>query len=432
MSGLVRFVYTLLLVAFSPLLLWVLYRAKSNKPKFGQRWKEHFGFTPKLGNQRKGVIWVHAVSVGEVLASKGLVNRLAKQYPDKQLLVTTTTSTGAEQVSKMGSHVTHRYMPIDFSWCVRRFVNVVKPDALLIIETELWPNTIHTVSSINIPIILVNGRLSQKSFLNYRKLSLLISPVLQKLSTIMTVHADDANRFRQLGISGKKVIDTGSIKYDVSLDEEVYLQGLKLRAKLGDNRKVLIAASTHLGEDEKVLAAFKAAKLEYPELLLVLVPRHPERFDSVAELVKNQQLSLVRRSSGSLDRLPEGTDVYLGDTMGEMIKYLAASDLVFMGGSLIGDKVGGHNFVEPAMLSKLTITGPSYYNFADLGKQLIAAGALEVVEDEEQLASKVIEYFSSPLKLEQGGKEALSVVEQNQGALQRSVDIINRVIESAK
>jgi 3-deoxy-D-manno-octulosonic-acid transferase len=432
MAVLVRLAYTLLLACVSPLLLWGLYRSKPNKPKFGQRWKEHFGFTPKLDTPRKGVIWVHAVSVGEVLASKGLVNRLAQQYPDKQLLVTTTTSTGAEQASKLGNNVTHRYMPIDFSWCVRKFLNVIKPEAMLIIETELWPNTIHTVASHNVPMVLVNGRLSQKSFSNYRKLSLLISPILQKLSTIMTVHCDDADRFRQLGISSKKVIDTGSIKYDVKVDEEAFHQGQELKLQFGHNRKVLVAASTHLGEDEQILSAFKSAKLECPELLLVLVPRHPERFDSVAELVKNQQLSLVRRSSGSLDRLPEGIDVYLGDTMGEMIKFLAASDLVFMGGSLLGDKVGGHNFIEPAMLSKLTITGPSYYNFADLAQQLIAAGALEVVEDEEQLSSKVIECLSSPKKLEKCGRAALSVVEQNQGALQRSVDIINRVIESSK
>ncbi|KOO16060.1 3-deoxy-D-manno-octulosonic acid transferase [Vibrio xuii] len=432
MAVLVRLAYTLLLACVSPLLLWGLYRSKPNKPKFGQRWKEHFGFTPKLDTPRKGVIWVHAVSVGEVLASKELICRLAEQYPEKQLLVTTTTSTGAEQASKLGNNVTHRYMPIDFSWCVRKFLNVIKPEAMLIIETELWPNTIHTVASYNVPMVLVNGRLSQKSFSNYRKLSLLISPILQKLSTIMTVHGDDAERFRQLGISSKKVIETGSIKYDVKFDEEAYHQGQELKLQFGDNRKVLVAASTHLGEDEQILSAFKFAKLEHPELLLVLVPRHPERFDSVAELIKSQQLSLVRRSSGSLDRLPEGTDVYLGDTMGEMVKFLAASDLVFMGGSLLGDKVGGHNFIEPAMLSRLTITGPSYYNFADLGQQLIAAGALEVVEGEKQLSSKVIECLSSPKKLDQGGRAALSVVEQNQGALQRSVDIINRVIESSK
>ncbi|TFH92974.1 lipid IV(A) 3-deoxy-D-manno-octulosonic acid transferase [Vibrio ouci] len=432
MALLVRLAYTLLLACVSPLLLWGLYRSKPNKPKFGQRWKEHFGFTPKLDTPRKGVIWVHAVSVGEVLACKGLVSRLAEKYPGKQLLVTTTTSTGAEQVSKLGNHVTHRYMPIDFSWCVRKFLNAIKPEAMLIIETELWPNTIHTVASHNVPMVLVNGRLSQKSFSNYRKLSLLISPILQKLSTIMAVHVDDAERFRQLGISSKKVIDTGSIKYDVIIDEEAYHQGQKLKRQFGDNRKVLVAASTHLGEDEHILSAFKSAKLEHPELLLVLVPRHPERFDSVAELIKSQQLSLARRSSGCLGRLPEGTDVYLGDTMGDMIKFLAASDLVFMGGSLLGDKVGGHNFIEPAMLSKLTITGPSYYNFFDLGQQLVAAGALEVVEDEEQLSSKVIECLSSPKKLEHGGRAALAVVEQNQGALQRSVDIINRFIESSK
>ncbi|WP_367987870.1 lipid IV(A) 3-deoxy-D-manno-octulosonic acid transferase [Vibrio sp. NTOU-M3] len=432
MSTIVRYCYTFLLMLISPILLWGLYRSKPNKPRFGSRWKEHFGFTPELGDIKEGVIWVHAVSVGEVLASKPLVLQLRERCPTKNILVTTTTSTGAEQASKLGDGVIHRYMPIDFSWCVRRFLNVVQPEVLLIIETEIWPNTIHTVAKSEVPIVLVNGRLSEKSANNYQKLRLLIVPQLQQLTTLLTVHDDDKQRFLKLGASETSVTTTGSLKYDISVNNRVFESGKTLRSFLGLKRKVWIAASTHLGEDEQILQAYKMAKQSIPELLLILVPRHPERFDSVAELIKNQNLSVARRTLVQYDDLAETVDVYLGDTMGEMMVLLAASDLVFMGGSLIGQKVGGHNFIEPAVLSKACITGPSYYNFADLGEQLINAGALEVVEDSVQLSEKVLERFSSPNSLKLSGEAGCDIVLRNQGALKRTLAAIDSVIESSQ
>ncbi|MGD8111347.1 lipid IV(A) 3-deoxy-D-manno-octulosonic acid transferase [Vibrio sp. TRT 17S01] len=432
MSTIVRYCYTFLLMLISPILLWGLYRSKPNKPRFGSRWKEHFGFTPELGDIKEGVIWVHAVSVGEVLASKPLVLQLRERYPTKIILITTTTSTGAEQASKLGDGVIHRYMPIDFSWCVRRFLNVVQPEVLLIIETEIWPNTIHTVTKSEVPIVLVNGRLSEKSANNYQKLRLLIVPALQQLTTLLTVHDDDKQRFLKLGASETSVTTTGSLKYDISVNNRVFESGKTLRNFLGLKRKVWIAASTHLGEDEQILQAYKMAKQSIPELLLVLVPRHPERFDSVAELIENQNLSVARRTLIQYDDLAETIDVYLGDTMGEMMVLLAASDLVFMGGSLIGQKVGGHNFIEPAVLSKACITGPSYYNFADLGEQLINAGALEVVEDSVQLSEKVLERFSSPNSLKLSGEAGCDIVLRNQGALKRTLAAIDSVIESSQ
>lgn len=432
MSTIVRYCYTFLLMLISPILLWGLYRSKPNKPRFGSRWKEHFGFTPELGDIKEGVIWVHAVSVGEVLASKPLVLQLRERYPTKIILVTTTTSTGAEQASKLGDGVIHRYMPIDFSWCVRRFLNVVQPEVLLIIETEIWPNTIHTVAKSEVPIVLVNGRLSEKSANNYQKLRLLIVPQLQQLTTLLTVHDDDKQRFLKLGASETSVTTTGSLKYDISVNNRVFESGKTLRSFLGLKRKVWIAASTHLGEDEQILQAYKMAKQSIPELLLILVPRHPERFDSVAELIENQNLSVARRTLVQYDDLVETVDVYLGDTMGEMMVLLAASDLVFMGGSLIGQKVGGHNFIEPAVLSKACITGPSYYNFADLGEQLINAGALEVVEDSVQLSEKVLERFSSPNSLKLSGEAGCDIVLRNQGALKRTLAAIDSVIESSQ
>ncbi|UUM30482.1 lipid IV(A) 3-deoxy-D-manno-octulosonic acid transferase [Vibrio japonicus] len=424
MKMLVRYCYTLLLALVSPVLLWGLYRSRPNKPSFGSRWREHFGITPELESHRSGVIWLHAVSVGEVLASRKLISQLQERYPEKAVLVTTTTSTGAQQVENMGNGIVHRYMPIDFSWCVRRFLRTVKPEIMLIIETEIWPNTIHTVSKQSIPIVLVNGRLSEKSLSNYQKLSLLIQPALSSISSLLSVHSDDAKRFIGLGVEAEKVTTTGSLKYDISVEQQTYDDASALRKQLGESRKVWIAASTHLGEDEFILAAYKLAKEKIPDLLLILVPRHPERFDSVAELIQSQGLSCVRRSQGRATELSKSTDVYLGDSMGEMMILLAASDLVFMGGSLLGKKVGGHNFIEPAVLSKPCLTGPSYYNFADLADQLIGVGMLTVVSDSEQLAEKVVKSLSSPETLSASGKAGYDIVLRNQGALKRTVNSI--------
>lgn len=423
MKMLVRYCYTLLLVLVSPILLWGLYRSRPNKPSFGVRWKEHFGITPQLTASSAGIIWIHAVSVGEVLASRKLIAQLQERYPEKTVLVTTTTSTGAQQVANLGNGIVHRYMPIDFSWCVRGFLRAVKPEVMLIIETEIWPNTIHTVAKQNIPIVLVNGRLSEKSFSNYQKLSLLIQPALSQVSALLSVHSDDTTRFTRLGVDAEKVITTGSLKYDIAVEQQTYDDATTLRKQLGESRKVWIAASTHLGEDEQVLAAYKLAKEKVPELLLVLVPRHPERFDSVAELVQNEGLSCIRRSHHNTAELPSNTDVYLGDSMGEMMILLAASDLVFMGGSLLGKKVGGHNFIEPAVLSKPCITGPSYYNFTDLAEQLINAGMLTVVSNNQQLAEQIAESFSFPEALSARGKAGYDIVMRNQGALKRTVDV---------
>ncbi|MEH0690618.1 lipid IV(A) 3-deoxy-D-manno-octulosonic acid transferase [Vibrio cholerae] len=418
--SLMRILYTLLLALASPLLLWGLYRKRPNKPEFGSRWKEHFGFTPPLAEDEtslsSGVIWVHAVSVGEVLASQKLVLTLKQHYPSKRILVTTTTSTGAEQVAKMG--VEHRYMPIDFGWCVNRFLTTIQPDIMLIIETELWPNTISAVSQRQIPIVLVNGRLSEKSFNNYKSLSWLMRPIFRRLNQVLAIHDDDNERFLKLGVGNARA--TGSLKYDVTVPDDVKMKSEQLREQLGLHRRVFIAASTHQGEDEIVIQAFKKTKETVPELLLILVPRHPERFDDIASLVETSELNLVRRSrSKQLGHLASNIDVYLGDSMGEMLLLMGASDLVFMGGSLIGKKVGGHNFIEPALLKKPIITGPSYYNFKDIAEQLTQAKALTVVECEEALCSAIQDYCSMPQTFDLFAEQGQNIVKKNKGSLER-------------
>ncbi|MCX2758244.1 lipid IV(A) 3-deoxy-D-manno-octulosonic acid transferase [Vibrio sp. Sgm 22] len=387
---LIRILYTAVLTLAAPILLFGLYKNKPNKPKFGARWKEHFGFTPKLVSD-VSPIWIHAVSVGESIAAVPLIKELKKQAPNQPILVTTTTSTGAEQIEKLGDIVEHRYMPIDFSFAVKGFLKAIKPTQMLIIETELWPNTLNVVHNARIPITVVNARLSEKSCNNYAKVQPLFNLLHPCLTKILCQTESDAARFECLGVDKNKLAITGSIKFDIQISDEVREKGKALRAELGANRPVWIAASTHKGEDEQVLDAHQKVLEAHPNALLIIVPRHPERFDSVFELCQAQGFETVRRTSQSSQS--ESTQVYLGDTMGEMLILIGAADICFMGGSLIGDKVGGHNVLEPAALGVPVITGPSYYNFTEIVELLSQDSICELAKDSNELAHKIAQYF---------------------------------------
>nr|WP_319553538.1 lipid IV(A) 3-deoxy-D-manno-octulosonic acid transferase [uncultured Vibrio sp.] len=389
---LIRLIYTLLLALVSPILLFGLYKSKPNKPKFGLRWKEHFGITPKLNTDQRP-IWIHAVSVGESIAAAPLIKALKKQNPGQTILVTTTTSTGAEQVAKLGDLVEHRYMPIDFSFAVKGFLKATNPKQMLIIETELWPNTLNTVHKAGIPITVVNARLSEKSCRNYAKVQPLFNLLHPKLTQVLCQTESDAERFSRLGVDSNKLSVTGSIKFDIQISDDVKAKGKELRSALGEHRPVWIAASTHKGEDEQVLEAHKQVLKSNPKALLILVPRHPERFDSVFELCQQHSFETIRRTSQS--EVAESTQVYLGDTMGEMLILIGAADVCFMGGSLIGDKVGGHNVLEPAALGVPVITGPSYFNFTEIVEDLYSQHALTIIANEYELSKKVLEQTSN-------------------------------------
>jgi 3-deoxy-D-manno-octulosonic-acid transferase len=393
---LIRVIYTLLLALASPILLFGLYKSKPNKPKFGSRWKEHFGITPKLSTDQRP-IWIHAVSVGESIAAAPLIKALKQQNPEQAILVTTTTSTGAEQVEKLGDLVEHRYMPIDFSFAVKGFLKATNPKQMLIIETELWPNTLNTVYNAGIPITVVNARLSEKSCRNYAKVQPLFNLLHPKLTQVLCQTESDAERFSRLGVDTNKLSVTGSIKFDIQISDEVKAKGKELRSALGEHRPVWIAASTHKGEDEQVLNAHKKVLESCPDALLILVPRHPERFDSVFELCQQHSFETIRRTSHS--QVAESTQVYLGDTMGEMLILIGAADVCFMGGSLIGDKVGGHNVLEPAALGVPVITGPSYYNFTEIVTSLSQTGSLSIIGNHTQLAECIADIFLNPRKI---------------------------------
>ncbi|WP_217557479.1 lipid IV(A) 3-deoxy-D-manno-octulosonic acid transferase [Vibrio metschnikovii] len=416
---LIRWLYSALLLLAAPFMLRSLYKSKPGKPPFGSRWPEHFGRTPKL-NGAENPIWIHAVSVGESIAATPIIHAIKQHNPQQSIIVTTTTSTGAQQIAKLGNLVEHRYMPLDFSYCLRRFLNVVQPSQLLIIETELWPNTLRCVAQRSIPITVINARLSERSCRRYQRFQVVFDQLASHITRLLCQYPSDAERFLRLGVAKEKVIVTGSIKFDLNINQDVIQAGEQLRQQLGPHRPIWIAASTHKGEDELCLAAHRQVLTIYPEALLILVPRHPERFDSVAELCLSQGFTLSRRTQHT----KTCTQVYLGDTMGEMLTLIGSADICFMAGSLLGNKVGGHNPLEPAALAKPILNGPSYYNFNEVTEALLAANALHLCTSPQEITHTLIELFSHPDTAHEQGQKAAQVVAANRGALEKTVAVV--------
>lgn len=415
-----RLIYTLLLALLSPLFLYSLYKKKPGKPAFGPRWKEHWGLTPKVSARQP--IWIHAVSVGESIAAVPVIKALKQAQPHQDIVVTTTTSTGAEQIAKLGDLVEHRYMPLDFAWCVRRFIKAVQPAQLLIVETELWPNTLKTVHQHGITVSVINARLSERSCQRYQTFSALFNLIRPYVDRILCQYASDAERFQRLGFKAGQVEVTGSVKFDIEIAPQVIEAGSELRSQLGHSRPVWIAASTHDGEDAVLLDAHRQLLNHYPDALLILVPRHPERFHPVFELCQQQGFVTQRRTSELHSTEP--CQVYLGDTMGEMLTLISAADICFMAGSLIGDKVGGHNLLEPAALGKPLLNGPSFFNFSEIMQLLRQQDAVILCNNAEEIAEQLNILFSDANKLTVMGKEARLVVDNNQGAIGKTINTI--------
>lgn len=414
-----RLLYTLLLTLVSPFFLYSLYKSKSNKPKFGKRWKEHFGFTPKLTSSSDITVWFHTVSVGETIAATPLIKAYHVQHPDHIIVVTTTTSTGAQQAIRIGDMVQHRYMPVDFSWAIKRFIRIINPQKLFIMETELWPNTLAVTTQQNISVTILNARLSARSFTRYKKFQTIFNLLSKNIHHVLCQTQDDADRFTALGLPSNKIKITGSLKFDIDILPDVIASGKRLREKIGKHRPVWIVASTHEGEDEIVLNVHKKLLKNIPNLLLTLVPRHPERFEQVTKLSKNQGFNTIRKTSQLAVNID--TQVFIADTMGEMLTLIGAADICFMGGSLIGDKVGGHNLLEPAALSKPCLTGSSYYNFKQITEQLTEGDACFICPNEQAIVQSIQYLFNNKNKRLEMGKKAQHIVNQNKGAINKTL-----------
>lgn len=421
-----RWLYSLLLYLATPLLLLRLLWLARRNPAWKRRWGERFGRVGPVETDR-ALIWLHAASVGEVLAAQPLIRAL-EQDPGVVLLITTTTPTGSERVSALlGERVYHTYAPIDLPGAVSRFLSRVQPRMLLMMETELWPNLVAACHRREIPALLINGRLSERSARGYGRFSALTRPMLRQLAEAGIQNRADAERFQDLGLRPETTHITGNIKFDLTLDESVrrHAQVLRRQWRPETGRPVWIAASTHRGEDEVILDAFARVRAQMAtNPLLVLVPRHPERFEPVANLCGERGFRVARRSEDSA--IGADVSVLVGDVMGELLAMYGASDLAFVGGSLIPN--GGHNLVEAAAWGLPLLSGPSQFNFAEVSKLLSDAGALKTVGDAEELAEAVVELLDLDELRSARGHAAREVAEANRGALEKTLDLVRRYL----
>ncbi len=415
-----RHLYSLLFTLLLPLILLRLYLRSRKSPAYRERLRERFGFGARI---KEPVIWVHAVSVGEVQAAKPLIARLQKKYPEHSLVVTTMTPTGAERVADIKGRVQHRYVPYDTPGCIKRFLRRIQPSMLIIMETEIWPNMLYYSHRQHIPSMLVNARMSERSARGYARVNALTTPALNKFTYIAAQGEVDKERLIALGADPEKIQVTGSLKFDFTAPGEVEKHAKILREQWGVERKVWIAASTHKGEDEQVLDAFKQLHRALPEAMLVLVPRHPERFNEVAALCQARGFSLVRRSEQR--ECQADTAIFLGDSMGELMLFFAASDVAFVGGSLVA--TGGHNLLEPASLGIPVLTGPHMFNFAEIHRLLRQAEASIEVENSRHLAKELLRLFDDPALCRAVGERGKRLVAQNRGALDRVVALVDNM-----
>jgi len=406
-----RYLYSLLLYLLTPFVILRLVWRGRRVPAYRRRMGERFGFFPPLPVD--GVVWLHAVSVGEVQAALPLIDWL-RQERGMPVLVTTTTPTGSELLrQRFGDRVFHVYAPYDLPGAVRRFLKRARPRLAIIMETEIWPNLFHQCARAGIPLVIANARLSEQSARRYSRFPALTTAILRKVAVLAAQARGDAGRFIELGAEAQRVHVTGNIKFDVSLPADVHERAAQLRRAWGERRPVWVAASTHDGEEEPVLSAFAMVRTRLPETLLVLVPRHPERFDKVAELCRRRGYGVARRSAQ--DPVDAGTAVFLGDTMGELTLFYAAADVTFVGGSLV--PTGGHNILEPAALGIPVLVGPHTYNFLEISQSLIAHGGGERVWNDTGLATAVVRYLEDAKLRDAAGSCGRELVERNRGAL---------------
>lgn len=417
MRQLYSLVFYLLLPFIALRLLWRSRRA----PAYRRRMAERLGLFPAPRADRPA-IWVHAVSVGETLAAAPIVEDLLARYPGHRLVVTTTTPTGSERVRALfGDRVFHVYAPWDLPGAVQRFLARVRPELLLIMETELWPNMLHYSHRRGCRVLLANARLSQRSARGYARLGGLSRQMMGHLDCVACQAREDGERFVGLGLPRERLHLTGSIKFDLELDGPLRQRAAELREALGSERRpVLLAASTHPGEDEQVLRAFGAVRRDYGECLLVLVPRHPERFDGVFALCESAGWRVARRSQ--VARPDAAVDVLLGDTMGELLLLLGAAGIAIVGGSLV--EHGGHNVLEASAWGVPVVTGPFMHNFEEISDLLVAAGGMVRLDDPAQLEACLLELLADPEHRRAMGAAGQGVVESNRGARQRLLALV--------
>lgn len=416
--------YTWLIRAFFPfVILHLVMRGFKNK-NYWRRWPERFGFFTPPDSEK--LLWIHAVSVGEVQAAALLVPTLIDRYPHHRVMITTMTPTGSDQVrSIFGDKVEHFYVPYDYPSAVKRFLDRTRPVIAIVMETELWPNLFHECGARNISLLVSNVRMSESSMKGYLRIPNITRSTLAQVSQFAVQSKEDAERMRKLGAAEDKINVTGSIKFEIDIPASQREAAEVLRREWGQNRSIWIAASTHEGEDELVLATHKNLKQVYPDLLLVLVPRHPERFGTAERLAKRSGFNVLLRSEQSFEVSPE-IDVLVGDTMGELQLFFSAADIAFVGGSLV--PTGGHNLLEAAAVGTPVVVGPHTLNFNEITRLAVERGHTVQINNADELSSAIAELIDHPEQRAKAGEAGEKLVAENKGALARNIELISRLL----
>ena len=419
-----RYLYTLAMYLVTPLLVLRLLVRSVRSDTYRRRWPERFGFFEAPGFM--GSLWVHAVSVGEVNAAEPLIKALRRDYPDAPLVVTTVTPTGKARVQQLfGESVFHVYLPYDLPFSVSRFLKKIRPRLALIVETEIWPNLYFACRRRGIPLMIVNARLSERSMRGYKPMRGLLRPALRCVDLIAAQSRADAARYRLLGADPQKIAVAGNMKFDMPIPRDAVADGAAMRTQWGPRRPVWMAASTHEGEELAVLKAHLTVLNRLPDALLLIAPRHPERFRLVENAGRSLGFSVATRSA---EGVPSAShQVFVIDAMGQMMPFFAAADVAFVGGSLV--PIGGHNVLEPAALSVPVLVGPNTFNFEEITRSLIDQGGAERVTGVDQLGKDVLRLLLDTPRREQMGLAAQQVFDRERGAVQRIMQLIDALLQ---
>ncbi len=411
-----RFIYTLLLYLSLPIAILKLIAKERKSPFRNAKLKNQLGFVTKTSSK---VIWVHCVSVGEFNAARPLIDQLLYIYPEHSLAITTTTITGAEAVrNHYQDRVIHYFFPFDLPFIVGPFIKKINPVACILLETEIWPNLINNLNKKAIPVVLVNARLSKRSFSKYQRFSSnLVQKTLNQLTLIASQNEHSSERFLSLGVSPNKVVTVGNLKFD-SNEKDNPNTTQSLQQMIGQ-RRVVVFASTREGEEKKIIKSYVNTKGKF-DALMIIVPRHPERFDEVFNLIVDSGLKVKRRSDGL--RCDENTQVLLGDSMGELLSYYSVCDIAFIGGSLID--TGGQNMLEAAAASKPILFGPSVFNFEQIAQLLLEKDAAIQVDDADDLMKTISSLLLDDPKRQKLGENAKNLLEKHRGAIDRLMKLI--------
>ena len=414
--------YNVLIYFAAPFAILVQLWRGLRDPSYRGGLAERFGFGPTVTGP---VIWVHAVSVGEVQAAQPLVGELRRRHPAYRVLLTTVTPTGAARARLLfGDDLLLRYVPFDLPGSVRRFFDRVQPKLAMILETELWPNMYGECGRRSVPLVLASARVSPRSIGKYRRLMSLFRKTLSYGIVIAAQSEADAERFRSIGATPGRTVVTGNIKFDFQPPAGIEERGRRWRDQNLAGRPVWVAGSTHEGEEAMVLEAHRQVLARFPDALLILVPRHPQRFETVRDLLAKRHEAAAFRSNGAA--VPAGTRVLLGDTMGELMMFYAASDVAFVAGSLV--PIGGHNLLEPASVGRPVLTGPHNFNSEEIAQLLVDAGAARIVADTSELAQSVVALLGDPEQRKVMGAAGRAVLDSNRGALGRLLTLVDPLL----